>query len=93
VACQRVLINAQQFCDRDERERVCDLTYQIDLALLGRAIEEIVDVEGHIALSKRKADRILVLHHGQLREEGKHKELVALDGIYARLVKLQFGSS
>jgi ABC-type multidrug transport system fused ATPase/permease subunit len=41
----------------------------------------------------RKADRILVLHHGQLREEGSHEQLVAIDGIYARLVALPFGKS
>jgi ABC-type multidrug transport system fused ATPase/permease subunit len=36
------------------------------------------------------ADRILVLHRGKLREEGTHRELVARDGIYARLYRLQY---
>jgi ATP-binding cassette subfamily B protein len=36
------------------------------------------------------ADRILVLHKGELREQGTHAELLALNGIYARLYELQF---
>jgi ATP-binding cassette subfamily B protein len=37
------------------------------------------------------ADRILVLHHGRLVEEGTHRELLARDGIYSRLYRIQFG--
>lgn len=35
-------------------------------------------------------DKILVLHHGQLRESGSHQELLALRGIYYRLYQLQY---
>ncbi|HEX7078027.1 MAG TPA: ABC transporter ATP-binding protein [Candidatus Eisenbacteria bacterium] len=35
------------------------------------------------------ADRILVLHKGELREQGTHAELLAKGGIYARLYELQ----
>ena len=37
------------------------------------------------------ADRILVLHKGQVRESGRHAELLARGGLYARLYELQFG--
>jgi ATP-binding cassette subfamily B protein len=37
------------------------------------------------------ADRILVLHKGELREQGTHAELLAGGGIYARLYELQYG--
>ena len=35
------------------------------------------------------ADRIMVLHKGTLREVGNHDTLMAEDGIYARLYRLQ----
>jgi ABC-type multidrug transport system fused ATPase/permease subunit len=37
----------------------------------------------------RRVDRILVLHKGRVREEGSHAELLARDGLYARLYRLQ----
>jgi len=36
------------------------------------------------------ADRILVMHKGELREQGKHAELLSRGGIYARLYELQY---
>jgi ATP-binding cassette subfamily B multidrug efflux pump len=38
----------------------------------------------------QEADRVLVLHHGEVREFGTHDELLALGGIYATLHELQF---
>ncbi len=39
------------------------------------------------------ADRILVLHQGELREQGTHTELLRRGGLYARLYELQFASA
>lgn len=38
----------------------------------------------------RHVNRILVLQHGELVEEGNHESLLALGGIYARLYELQY---
>jgi ATP-binding cassette, subfamily B, multidrug efflux pump len=38
----------------------------------------------------RHADKILVMHHGEVREEGRHEELLELRGIYYRLHQLQY---
>jgi ATP-binding cassette subfamily B multidrug efflux pump len=35
------------------------------------------------------ADEILVLHHGEIRERGTHRELLAGGGLYRRLYELQ----
>jgi ATP-binding cassette subfamily B protein len=39
------------------------------------------------------ADEILVLHHGQVRERGTHRQLMARAGLYERLYRLQTGAT
>jgi ATP-binding cassette subfamily B protein len=46
-------------------------------------------VIAHRLSTIRNADKILVLHHGQVREQGRHEELLKLGGIYYRLHQLQ----
>ncbi|MGQ9678709.1 MAG: ABC transporter ATP-binding protein [bacterium] len=44
----------------------------------------------HRLITVQMADRIVVVHRGMIVEEGKHEELVARDGVYSRLYRLQF---
>lgn len=47
-------------------------------------------VIAHRLSTVRHVDRILVLHKGRVAEEGTHETLLARDGIYAKLYRLQF---
>jgi subfamily B ATP-binding cassette protein MsbA len=46
-------------------------------------------VIAHRLSTVERADRIVALAHGQKQEEGSHAELLARDGLYARLYKMQ----
>jgi ATP-binding cassette subfamily B multidrug efflux pump len=64
-------------------------------AMIQRAIERLMHNRTSIIIAHRlstieKADRILVMHKGCLREEGTHKELLAKKGIYYTLYQTQF---
>ena len=59
------------------------------------ALENMVEGRTSIIIAHRlstiqRADRILVLHKGQLRETGTHQELLARRGIYWKLYQLQY---
>jgi ATP-binding cassette, subfamily B, multidrug efflux pump len=59
----------------------------IDRLLVGRTSLIIA----HRLSTIQRCDRILVFHHGRLREQGKQAELLAERGIYYRLYQLQYG--
>lgn len=47
-------------------------------------------VIAHRLATVQRADRIVVLDHGRLVEQGTHAELLSVNGVYARLAALQF---
>lgn len=47
-------------------------------------------VIAHRLSTIEKADRIVVMHHGQIVEQGSHSELIAKSGAYANLHRIQF---
>ena len=49
-------------------------------------------VIAHRLSTIENADRILVLHKGELREQGTHRELLERGGIYARLYRMQYAA-
>jgi subfamily B ATP-binding cassette protein MsbA len=49
-------------------------------------------VIAHRLSTVRDADWIYVMEDGQVREEGRHDDLLARGGLYAKLCKLQFGA-
>ena len=70
-----------------ESERV--VQQALDRLMSGRSTLIIA----HRLATVLKADRILVIDQGRLVESGSHSELVAADGLYARLASLQFGEA
>lgn len=63
--------------------------------LVTTALERLMTGRTTIVIAHRlatilKCDRILVLNGGQIVEEGTHETLVASNGLYARLARLQF---
>ncbi|HEX2612273.1 MAG TPA: ABC transporter ATP-binding protein, partial [Fibrobacteria bacterium] len=57
---------------------------------LGKVLKEVTTiVVAHRLSTIQNADRILVMHKGEIREEGTHQSLLTQGGIYAKLYQLQ----
>lgn len=63
--------------------------------LIQDAIERVMQERTSIVIAHRlstvqRAARIVVMHHGEIREQGSHQELLAKRGLYYRLYRLQY---
>jgi ATP-binding cassette, subfamily B, multidrug efflux pump len=63
--------------------------------IIQQAVERVMEgrtsmVVAHRLSTIQKCDRIIVMHHGELREAGTHNELLVLRGLYWRLYQLQY---
>jgi ATP-binding cassette subfamily B protein len=63
--------------------------------LIQQAVERVMTARTSLVVAHRlstiqKCDRIIVLHHGELREMGTHNELLSQRGLYWRLYQLQY---
>jgi len=74
-----------------------EATASVDTAterLIQEALERLMAnrtsfVIAHRLSTIRKADQILVLRQGQIIERGTHDELLEVNGLYARLARIQ----
>ena len=66
--------------------------------LVEQAMEELLQGRSTLIIAHRlstvqRADRVVVIDHGRIVEEGRHTDLVALEGVYSRLYRGQFRDS
>jgi ATP-binding cassette subfamily B multidrug efflux pump len=95
---ERQLLSFARALALDPRILVLDeATSSVDAeaeAQIQRAIAELMAGRTSLVVAHRlstilHADEILVMHHGEIRERGSHRELLAAGGLYERLYQLQ----
>jgi ATP-binding cassette subfamily B multidrug efflux pump len=95
---ERQLLSFARALALDPRILVLDeATSSVDAeaeAQIQRAIAELMAGRTSLVVAHRlstilHADEILVMHHGEIRERGTHRELLAAGGLYERLYQLQ----
>jgi ATP-binding cassette subfamily B multidrug efflux pump len=92
LSLARVLVFEPEILVMDEATSSVDTETE---TLIQDALEKIMRdrtclVIAHRLSTIRNADRIIVLHHGEVREIGSHAELMERHGIYHRLYQLQY---
>ena len=92
VGFARALARQPRYLILDEATSSVDTDTEVRIR---QALDRLVTGRTSIVIAHRlstiqRADRILVMHKGQLRESGTHQQLLALDGLYTRLYQLQY---
>jgi ATP-binding cassette subfamily B protein len=92
LSLARVLVFEPEILVMDEATSSVDTETE---GLIQDALEKIMRERtclliAHRLSTIRNADRIIVLHHGEVREIGSHSELMERQGIYHRLYQLQY---